>query len=282
MFLCYLCWVNEVKRKADGWEARFQVGNLVPTLSAENAEKGWGTHLVGRGTIFELDATCSVRSGGKVRASPLLHHSDLKFYILLTKSPRGFPRLGVREEMRIYKSGLWPKRLAFGLVAIVFLGAFSQAQNTPLADVAVEYSPLYILKGYTIWMNGGSGSFAFNANDWFGVAGDVGGYLGHIPQSLTGETYSFGPRFSYRKLDRVVPFAQALFGGSHFSESSGGITGGGTQFTFALGGGADIGLGSSRKYALRLESDYFGIRSSGSTTPALRLGVGIVYRIGNK
>jgi hypothetical protein len=91
-------------------------------------------------------------------------------------------------------------------------------------------------------------------------------YLGHVPESLTGKTYTFGPRFSYHKLDRLVPFAQALFGGSHFSESTGGITGGGTQFTFAIGGGGDIGLGSSRKFALRLEGDYFGICSSGSTT----------------
>jgi hypothetical protein len=162
------------------------------------------------------------------------------------------------------------------------LAGFSSAQTTPTADVSVAYSPLYILKGYTIWMNGGSGSVAFNANRWFGVAGDFGGYLGHIPQDLTGETYTFGPRFSYRRLGWVVPFAQALFGGSHFSESSGGITGGGTQFSFAVGGGADIGLGSRRKFAVRLGGDYFGIRSGGSTTPAMRLTSGIVYRIGGR
>jgi hypothetical protein len=172
-------------------------------------------------------------------------------------------------------------KLTLALFAISFLATFLQAQNAPAAEVAVEYSPLYILKGYTIWMNGGGGSVAVNANQWFGVAGDFGAYLGHVPQVLTGETYTFGPRFSYRKLDRVVPFAQALFGGSHFSQNTGGITGGGTQFTFALGGGADIGR-SSRKLALRLEAHYFGIRSSGSTTPSLRLAIGIAYRIGNK
>lgn len=151
-----------------------------------------------------------------------------------------------------------------------------------MADIAVAYSPIYILKGDTIWNNGGSGSLALNANDWFGVAGDFGAYLGHIPQALTGETYTFGPRFSYRKLGNVVPYAQALFGGSHFSESTGGITGGGTQFTFAIGGGADIGLGSSRKFALRLGADFFGIRSSGSITPSIRPYFGIAYRLGKR
>lgn len=173
-------------------------------------------------------------------------------------------------------------RLFWAALALAVFAAVSHAQDAPQADVAMEYSGLYIIKGYTIWNNGGSGSVAFNANDWFGVAADVGGYLGHIPQALTGETYLFGPRFSYRKLDRVVPFAQALFGGSHFSESTGGITGGGSQFTFALGGGADIGLSSSRKFALRPQLDFFGIRSSGSITPSVRLSIGLVYRIGKK
>lgn len=173
-------------------------------------------------------------------------------------------------------------RTPLWLVFVLLMAAPVRAQDTPVADVAGGYSALYILKGFTIWMNGASGSFAVNANDWFGVAGDFGVYHGYPSKSLTGETFTAGPRFSYRKLGRVVPFAQALFGGSHFSTSSGGITGGGSQFAFALGGGADLGLGSSRKFALRLEGDYFGLRSSGSTTSAARLSAGIVYRIGNK
>jgi len=168
------------------------------------------------------------------------------------------------------------------LALVLVLAASSRAQDTPVAEMAGGYSALYILKGFTIWMNGASGSVAINANDWFGVAGDFGVYHGYPSESLTGETYTAGPRFSYRKLNRVVPFAQALFGGSHFSSSSGGITGGGSQFAFAFGGGADIGLGSRQKFALRLEDDYFGIRSNGSTTSSNRFSIGIVYRIGQK
>jgi hypothetical protein len=180
------------------------------------------------------------------------------------------------------RSRLKLRKLTCTVFAISCIAALSHAQETPAVDVRVAYSPLYILKGFTIWMNGGSGSVAFNANHWFGIAGDFGAYVGHIPQSFTGETYMAGPRFTYRKLNGFVPFAQALFGGSHFSESSGGITGGGNEFAFGLGGGADLGLGSSRKFGLRLEGDYFGIRSSGSTTSSARLSAGIVYRIGNR
>ena len=175
-------------------------------------------------------------------------------------------------------------RLAWA--ALVLLCTISSpAQVAPTADISVQYSPLYILKGYTIWNNGVSASAGRNLNDWLGLVGDFGVYRGHVPEPLTGETYMAGPRFTYRKFDRFIPFAQdlffqGLFGGSHFSESTGGITGGGSQFTFALGGGVDIGLGSARKFALRPQLEYVGIHSAGSTTPAVRLSLGIVYRIG--
>ena len=173
-------------------------------------------------------------------------------------------------------------KLMWVALILSLLATVSRAQDTPKAEVAVEYSHLEILKGYTIRMNGASGSVAFNVNHWFGVAGDIGVYHGYPAVSLTGETYMFGPRFSYRKSDRFVPFTQALLGGSHFSASSGGITGGGNEFAFGLGGGADLALGRTGKFAVRPQFEYFGIRSNGSTTDSARLSVGLVYRIGKR
>jgi hypothetical protein len=178
-------------------------------------------------------------------------------------------------------------RLTWAALGLLLLSVASRAQVAPTADISVQYSGLHILQGYTIWNNGVSASAAGNVNNWLGLVGDFGVYRGHVPEPLTGETYMAGPRFSYRKFDRFVPFAQdlffqGLFGGSHFSESTGGITGGGSQFTFALGGGADIGLGSARRFALRPQLEYVGIRSGGSTTPAVRLSAGIVYRTGQR
>lgn len=166
------------------------------------------------------------------------------------------------------------------VLMFAYLTGFATAQTTPTADLAVGYSPLYILKGDTIWMNGARGTVAVNANKWLGIVGDLSVDRGHVPEAFTGETYMVGPRFSYRKLPRTVPFFQVLFGGSHFSESTSGITGGGNQFAFLLGVGGEFVLDSSCNLALRLEGDYVGIRSSGSTTPAMRLGVGILYRFG--
>jgi len=171
-------------------------------------------------------------------------------------------------------------------LAFWFLTALLHAQNAPGADVSVQYSPLYILKGYTIWMNGVTASAERNVSNWLGFVGDVGFYRGHVPESLTGETYLVGPRFTDRRFGKVIPFAQdlffqALFGGSHFSRSTGGITGGGSQFTFALGGGGDVGLGRTQRFALRPQLEYVGIRSGDSITPSVRISIGIVYRIGH-
>ena len=173
------------------------------------------------------------------------------------------------------------KKLNWLVIGLALWAVPGQSQETPKVDFAVGYSPLYILKGLTIWMNGASGSVAFNANNWFGVVGEIGAYRGHIPESFTGETYMVGLQFYYRKRDRLTPFVQALFGGSHFSEATSGITGGGNQFAFALGGGADF-IGRSSRFALRPQIECVGISSSGSITPSVRLSIGIVYRFSNR
>lgn len=174
------------------------------------------------------------------------------------------------------------KRLMWSAAALLIIAAISRAQETSRADVMLEYSHLQVLKGYTISMNGGSGSAAFNVNHWLGLAADFGGYHGYPSQSLTGETFMVGPRLTYRRVGWLQPFAEGLIGGSHFSTNSGGITGGGAEFAFAGGVGADIALGHQKRFAMRLQRDYFGVRSAGSNTICDRLSAGIVYRIGAK
>ena len=105
------------------------------------------------------------------------------------------------------KKFIWAA-LALSLVAIP-----SHAQQTPVSDVSVAYS--YFRSG-GVGLNGVNGSAAYYANDWFGLAGDLGVYRGSpAGVGVTALTYMVGPRFSVRKSDRVVPYAQALIGESH-------------------------------------------------------------------
>jgi hypothetical protein len=176
------------------------------------------------------------------------------------------------------------KKLWWAAVAVLLFATVSQAQGTSAAEVAFGYSHFHIIKGLTIGMDGGGGAVAFNANDWFGVVGDLGVYRSEpCCQDLTATTYTFGPRFSYRKIGRFVPFAQALLGGSNFSTSYNGVAGsGGNHFTFGLGGGLDVALGRSGKVALRAQGEYFGVPVNGSTISNARLSLVIVFRLGKK
>jgi len=167
-------------------------------------------------------------------------------------------------------------------LTLFLFGFFATAQDVPQADIALSYSHLQVLKGYTISMNGGGGSAAYNFNNWFGLAADAGVYQGNVGPTLTGDTFTLGPRFTYRRFEHIEPFAQALIGGSHFNISTGGITGGGFPFAWGLGAGLDIPLGSARKFALRLADDDFGTRSGGATTISNRLSAGIAFRFGQK
>jgi hypothetical protein len=164
----------------------------------------------------------------------------------------------------------------------LLLAAASRAQEAPQADVMMEYSHLEVLKGYTISMNGGSTSGAYNLTNWLGVAGDFGGYHGYPSESLTGETFTLGPRLSYRKSHWLQPFAEGLAGGSHFNMNTGGIAGGGAKFTPGAGAGTDVALGRQSRFAVRLQRDYFWVRSAGSNTICDRLAAGIDFRFGAK
>lgn len=165
----------------------------------------------------------------------------------------------------------------------MFFAVPSHAQT--LADVSAGYS--YFRLGGSggvsgVNLNGVSGSAGFNANDWLGVNGDLGVYHGSPSGvGVTAVTYTVGPRFSYHMESAVpvVPFVQALVGGSHLSASYGGVGGSSNPFAFSFGGGADIGRG---RIALRPQFDYFGLRSNGLTNNSIRISVALVFHVGQK
>lgn len=179
------------------------------------------------------------------------------------------------------------KPIVAGL-AIAICATVSHAQDTPQADVAAGYSLLYVLKGYTLAMNGGSVAATFHANPWVGVVGDFGAYSGSPGISgLVGETYTFGPRFSYRRWKRLTPFAQAVLGGGHANLANGGFLGAKNAFAFGGGAGGDLGLDRGGKFALRGQLEFINFRtyhnlSPDSNTGAVRLSVGVAFRIGKK
>ena len=154
---------------------------------------------------------------------------------------------------------------AFGLLLFVVP---SQAQNTPVVDAAFGYSYLHVSG---VGFHGVSGSVTYNVNDVIGAVADLG--VVHA-NNTTITSYTFGPRFNYR-MNRVTPYFEALFGGSHFYEGL-------NPFTFGLEGGTDLDLSRDGSIALRPEMGYVGFREYGSTRNSFRFGLSIVFHLGQK
>lgn len=175
------------------------------------------------------------------------------------------------------------KKFIWVAFAVCVLAISSRAQEVPAGDVSAGYSYFRAGGSGGVNLNGFSTSGAYNANSWFGFVGDFGFY-GGSPNvvSVNAFTYTFGPCFSYRKSDRIVPFAQATFGASHLSASFDGASGSTNPFAYSFGGGADVALTRSGRVGLRPEVEYFGLRENGGTSNCVRLSVGIVYHIGQR
>src|SRR6202035_4682830 len=79
------------------------------------------------------------------------------------------------------------------------------------------------------YLHGGNTSIAYNLTRSFGLVADFAGFdnskvtlfsptaSNTFDSDGTAYTYLFGPRFSYRRYERVTPFFQALIGGAHAS-----------------------------------------------------------------
>jgi hypothetical protein len=167
--------------------------------------------------------------------------------------------------------------------AFLILAGALQAQEIPAVDVSAGYSFLFVAKGFTLKLNGGNTAVALNLNQWLGVVGDFGAYdgSGGIP-GLIGETYTFGPRFSYRKWNRLIPFAQFVVGGAHANSTNGGFLGANNAFVFGGGGGGDLAIDHAGRFALRGQLDLFDFRTNPSSTGTVRLSAGVVFRFGKR
>ena len=170
---------------------------------------------------------------------------------------------------------------------------------TPKFEVAGLFSYIHFCPGSEPDFNnfGATGSFAYNANKWLGLVGEVGGYTfsrniyvlptgasQQVQSTIKGDqwTYLFGPRLNLRRFDHFVPFAEILFGDAHGNAN---LTGDVAQGSFgmAAGGGVDVML--SKYVAWRfIEADYFMTNYSGPQLNAsarqnnFRIGSGIVFR----
>jgi len=186
------------------------------------------------------------------------------------------------------------KRFIWILPAIAML-CFSnaQAQETPRVEISGGYSYLDAnlsgSNGTHIHLNGGGGSATENLNNWFGGRIEVNGYYGYEVVSINGlptrrsvsaQTVTYGPVFSYRRSSRITPFAHVQIGAIHGGKFYQDISAGAYKFAMAPGGGVDLSI--NRKAIIRLDAEYLMTRFLSQRQDNLVGTVGIVLYFGHR
>jgi Outer membrane protein beta-barrel domain len=175
------------------------------------------------------------------------------------------------------------KRFIWVVPAILLFCFNAKAQETPWFELSGGYSYFQgdVASSPSFHMQGGYGSLRENMNSWFGGSFDFGAWGGTVDSTnISAQTYMFGPVFSYRRFDRVTPFANVEFGAIHGSEGYLDISQSAFKFAMTAGGGADFRFGSH--YAVRGQADYLMSRFLNTRQDNLQYSVGLVFYIGNK
>jgi hypothetical protein len=179
-----------------------------------------------------------------------------------------------------------------GIVLCSFLlGAVPAKAQAPRAEISGGYSVLQDHDRSEKFPAGWVASATRNVNGWIGVTAEVGGNYRTCENCQRGPftsqesrgadlalrvyTFMVGPRVAVRAIPAVTPFAQFLFGGSHFSggvEFDGSLT---TGLTYQPGGGVDIRV--TPKVGIRLQGDYRVIRTQGVDNKQSRFLAGVVF-----
>jgi len=175
------------------------------------------------------------------------------------------------------------KRLIWLFPALLVLCVSNaKAQGTPKVEFSGGYSYLDAnLNGTKFHLMGGGVSATENLNNWFGGRVEFNAYTGtDAGTSVSAQTITYGPVFSYRRFDRITPFAHVQVGVQHGSVGYLGISQSAFKFAVAPGGGFD--LAPNRNVVLRLDAEYLVTRFLQLTQENVVGSVGIVYRFGKK
>jgi opacity protein-like surface antigen len=179
-------------------------------------------------------------------------------------------------------------------LSLSVLMAAAHAQVPTSGNVFVGYS--YLNAGLNsnnrTSLNGWDGSLEGKIFPFVGIVGDFSGHYGSTsigpnpactgtvgstcnPLNAQAHVYSFlfGPRVSF-SVGKIRPFAHALIGASHISETTSLFSPSDTSFAYALGGGFDYHL--IPLISWRVQADLLQTRFFSNTQNNARISTGIV------
>ena len=160
----------------------------------------------------------------------------------------------------------------------------------PKKSEAEGERPFEIFGGYSYLrddghnLNGWTGTFIVNVNQWFAIAADFDGHYGSHREGLEvvrvrEHGFTFGPHVALQNRSRITPFAFALFGGAHENVKEGSVTESATAFAANLGGGLDVRVNEMWSVRLvQVDASYTRFHGEGKTAP--RFSTGLVFHFG--
>jgi opacity protein-like surface antigen len=174
------------------------------------------------------------------------------------------------------------KRMVWLVPAIILVCMTARAQNVPEWDISGGFSYLDAnLNGTKFNLTGGGGSLTENMNPWFGGRLEFNAYSGSVSgKNISAQTITYGPVISYRRFDRLIPFANLQLGAIHGSQGYLGISESAFKFDLTGGGGVDFNIND--RAAIRAEGDYLMTRFLDLRQDNLRFSAGIVIHFGRK
>ena len=174
-------------------------------------------------------------------------------------------------------------RRAIWLVPVILLLCVTtKAQQTPAWEFSGGYSHMIAnVSGKSFNLDGGEGSVDENINNWFGGRLEVNAWGGNVAGTrVTAQTFTYGPVFTYRKMDRFTPFAHFQIGAIHASQGYLGISESAFKFAIVPGGGVDVAVSPS--LAIRAQGDYLASYFLNSRQNNFQFSIGLVFRYGSK
>lgn len=182
------------------------------------------------------------------------------------------------------------RRLILAVGLVLLAASVLPAQVVPKGNVFIGYSYMRVSPnvGNDFGLNGWNASLEGKVLPFVGLVVDMSGHYGNFvivcqvnpgcpPNQPNDRLYNvlLGPRLSF-SVHGVRPFAHALFGAAHESQTLAGSTATDNSFATAIGGGADFKLAPILGWRVQLD----GLRTSlfGSSHVNLRASTGIVLR----
>jgi len=176
------------------------------------------------------------------------------------------------------------KKISWIFPAILMLSITARAQESaaPAWDISGGYSYLRANLGSSSFnLSGATASGTENLNGWFGGRVEIAVYHGNeAGNTVSAETVTYGPVFSYRHIRGITPFAQVQLGAIHASQGYLGISQAAIKFAAITGGGVDLRV--SRIASVRLQADYLMTRFLTLNQNNITGSVGMVFRFGKK